>query len=122
MYVSYCVYSVSHINSFVIVRREGNFINICDKTPMTMTSSDIHFSTLFLPAKQALSIVIKFNIIFTTFFDTLPPTFFILRAIKHFVGVKFSSQSNNFNNCLPPASSLNIPSTLLLSSVLIPDG
>ena len=88
---------------------------------MTMTSYDIHFSMLFLPAEQALSIVIEFN---TPFCNIVchPLTFFFFRAIKHFVSVKFSSQTNKFYNLFPSASSLNIPSTLLLSPVLIPEG
>ena len=67
---------------------------------MIMTSYDIHFSMLLLPAKQALSIVIELN---THFCNILhhPLTFFIFEAIKHLVGVKFSSQTNKFNNLLP---------------------
>ena len=67
---------------------------------MTMTSHDIHFSMLFLPAKQALSVVIELN---TPFCNILghPLSFFIFRAIKHFVRVKFSSQTNKFNNLFP---------------------
>ena len=61
MPISQSVYSVGHNNSFVIVRREGNFINFFGINLMTMTSYDIHFSMLFLPAKQALSIVIELN-------------------------------------------------------------
>ena len=88
---------------------------------MTMTSYDNHFSMLFLHAKQALSIVIELN---TPFCNILchPITFFIFRAIKHFVRVKFCSQTNKFNNLLPTQSPLNIPRNLLLSLVLIPDG
>ena len=64
-----------------------------------MTSYDINFWMMFLPAKQAISIVIELN---TPFCNILwhPLTFFILRAIKHFVGVKFISQTNKFNNML----------------------
>ena len=100
MSISQSVYSVSHNNSFVIVRREGNFINFFGIILMTMTSYDIHFFMLLLPAKQALSIVIELN---TPFCNILcyPLIFFIFRAIKHSVRVKFSSQTNKFNNLLP---------------------
>ena len=67
---------------------------------MTMTSYDVHFSMLFIPAKQEHSVIIEVN---TTFCNILchPLTFVIFRASKHFVRVKFSSQTNKFNNLLP---------------------
>ena len=88
---------------------------------MTMTSYDIHFSMLFLLAKQALSIVIELNSPFCNIF-LHPLTFFIFRALKDFVRVKINLNPANSTICFPPASSLNIPSTLLLSPVLIQDG
>ena len=94
------MYSVSHNNRFVIVRREGNFINFFCINLMTMTSYNINFTMLFPPAKQALSIVIEFNTIFLCNILWHPLNFFIVRAIKQFVGVKFSSQTNKFNNLL----------------------
>ena len=84
---------------------------------MTMTSYNIHFSILFLPAKQALSIVIEMNAPFVTFF--LPLTFFIIRAIKYFVRVKFSFQNQQIQNSsifFPPASSLIILSSFTINS------
>ena len=93
------MHSVSHNNSFVIVGREGDFINFFCINLMTMTSYDIHFSMLFHPAEQALSIVINLNTPFVTFYVT--PYIFFFRAIEHFVRVKFSSQTNKFNNPLP---------------------
>ena len=100
MTINQSVYSVSHNNSFVIVRRECGFINFLRINLMTMTSYDIHFSMLFLPAKQALSVVIELNI---PFYNILwySLAFFFFRAIKHFVRVQFSSQTNKFNNLLP---------------------
>ena len=47
------MFVVGNNNSFVIVRREGNFIHLFGINLMTMTSYDIHFSMLLLPAKQA---------------------------------------------------------------------
>ena len=93
------MYSVGHANSLVIISRESNFINFFDINLVTLTSYYIHFSMLFLPAKQTLSIVIELN---TPFCNILcySLTFFI-RTIKHFVRVKFSSQTNKFNNPLP---------------------
>ena len=93
------MYSVSHNNPFVIVRREGNFIKFFGINLMTMTSYDIHFSMLFLAAKQALSIVIELN---TPFCNILchSLTFFIFGTIKHFVRIKLSTQTNKFNNLL----------------------
>ena len=72
MTISQSVYSVSHNNSFVIVRREGDFINFLRINLMTMSSYEIHFSMLLLPAEQAL---IELNI---TFYNILchPLTFF----------------------------------------------
>ena len=67
---------------------------------MTMTSYEIHFLMLFLPAKQALSIVIKLNTPFCNI-PCHPLYFFIFRAIKHCVRVKFSSLANKFNNLFP---------------------
>ena len=61
MSVSQGLYSVDHDNSFVIVGWEGNFINFFGTNLMTMTSYDIYFSVLFLPAKQTLSVVIELN-------------------------------------------------------------
>ena len=70
---------------------------------MTMTSYHIHFSMLFLPAKQALSIVIEFNTPFCkknchphTLFN-----FFYLQSHRAFCKSKFSSQTNKFNSLLP---------------------
>ena len=100
MFVSQSVYSVGHNNSFIVVRREDNFINFFCINLMTMTSYDIHFSMLFLPAKQTLSIVIELHTPFVTFF-VIPLTFFIFSVIKHFVRVQFSSQTNKFNNLIP---------------------
>ena len=73
---------------------------------MTLTSYDIHCSMLFLPAKQALSIVIELN---TPFCNILchSLTYFIFRTIQNFVRVKFSSQTNKFNNLLPTSFILN---------------
>ena len=93
------MYSVGHNNSFVIVRREGNFIKFFGINLLTMTSYDIHFSMLFLPAKQALSIVIELNIRFCNILCH-PLTLFTFRTIKHFLRVKFSPQINKFNNLL----------------------
>ena len=67
---------------------------------MTMTSYDIRYSMLFLPAKQALSVVIEFNSPFCNIICH-PLPFLIFGDIKHFVRVKCSSQANNFNNLLP---------------------
>ena len=67
---------------------------------MTMTSYDIHFSALFLPAKQTLSVVIELNTLFCNILGH-PLTFVIFRVIKHYVRVYFSSQTNKFNNLLP---------------------
>ena len=69
------MYSVSHNNSFFIVRGEGNFINFFAINLMKMTSYNIHFSMLFLPAEHALSVVIELN---TPFCNILchPLTFF----------------------------------------------
>ena len=92
--------SVSHNKSLIIVRREGNFINFFGINLMTMTSYDIHFSMLFPLTKQALSVVIECKTPFCNIFYH-PLTFFIFSAIKHFVRVKFSSQTNKFNNLLP---------------------
>ena len=100
MSVSQSVYSVSHNNSFVIVRREGNFINFFGINLMTMTLYDINFPMLFLPAKQALSVVTEFNIHFCNILCH-HLHFYIFRVIKHFVRVQFSSQTNKFNNLLP---------------------
>ena len=66
---------------------------------MTMTSYNIHFLMLFLPAKQTLWVVIELNTPFCNIFCH-PFIFFIFRAIKHFLRVKFSSQNNKFNNLL----------------------
>ena len=99
------MYSVGHNNSFVIVRREGYFINFFGINLMSMTSYDIHFSMLLLPAKQALSIVIELN---TPFCNILchPLSFFIFRAVKHFEGVKSCPRTNKFNNMLPTSFNL----------------
>ena len=86
MSISQSVYSISHNNSFIIVRREADFINFFGKNLMTMTSYDIHISMLFLPAEQALSIVIELKTPFCKQ-SLSPPSFFIFRAIKHFVSV-----------------------------------
>ena len=94
------MYSVGHNNSFVIVRREGNFINFFGINHMTMTSYDIHFSVLFLLAKQTLSKVIELNAPFCNILCHLV-TFFIFGAIKQFVRVKGSPQTNKFHNLLP---------------------
>ena len=71
-----------------------------EERTMTMTSYDIHFSMLFLPGKRALSLVIELNAPFCHILCHRL-TFFVFRAIKHFVRVKFSSQTNKFNNLLP---------------------
>ena len=101
MSISQSVYSASHNNSFVIVRREGNFINFFGINLMTMTSYDINFLMLILPAKQALSIVIELNTSFCNILCHPLTIFFIFRAIELFVRVKFSFQTNKFNNLLP---------------------
>ena len=122
MSASLSVYSVGHNNSFVIVKSEGNFINFFGINLMTMTSYDIHFSMLFLPAKQALSVVTELN---TPFCNILchPLTFFLSSESSSILQeCSVALKPTNSTICFPPASSLSIPSTLLLSSVLIPDG
>ena len=84
MSVSRGLYSVCHNNSFVIVGWEGNFINFFGINLMTMTSYDIHFSVVFLSAKQTLSVVIELNTPFCNI-PCLPLHFFIFRTVKHFV-------------------------------------
>ena len=67
---------------------------------MSITSYEIQFSMVFLPAKQALSVIIELNTPFCKI-SYHPFTFFFFRTIKHFVRVKFSPQTNKFNNLLP---------------------
>ena len=114
MSVSQSVYSIGHNNSFVI-RREGNFINFFGISLMIMNSYDIHFSMLFIPAKKALSVVIELN---TPFCNILchPLTFFIFRAIKHLLRVKFSPQTNKFNNSLPTSFILKHSKHFIINS------
>ena len=68
MSVSQGRYSVCHNNSFVVVGWEGNFINFFSINLMTMNSYDIHFSVLFLSAKQTLSVVIELDTPFCNIF------------------------------------------------------
>ena len=49
---------------------------------MTMTSYDIHFSMLFLPAKQAFSVVIELNTLFVT--CSVTPYIFYLHSHQAF--------------------------------------
>ena len=96
MSISHSVYSVSHNNSFVIVRREGNFINFFGINLMKMTSYEIHLSILILLAKQALSIVIKLN---TPFCNILcHPLHFLSSEPSSIFKSKVYLSNNKFNN------------------------
>ena len=122
MSISQSVYYVRNNNSFVIVRIEGHFINFFAINLMIMTSYNIHFSMLFLAAKQAPSVVIELDTPFCKI-SCHPFIFFIFRVIEAFCNSKvYLSKPTNSTICFPTASSLNILSTLLLSAVLIPDG
>ena len=61
---------------------------------MTMTPYDIHFSMLFLPTKQALSVIIELSTPFCNI-PRQPLTIFICRAIKHFLRVKLALKITN---------------------------
>ena len=115
MSVSQDVYSVCHKNSFVIVGWQGNFIYFFGINLMTMTSYDIHFSVLFLTAKQTLSVVMELS---TPFCNILCHLYFLSSEPSIILyGYSFTLKPTNSTICFPPASSLNIPSTLLLSPV-----
>ena len=82
---------------------------------MTMTSYDIYFLMLFLPAKQTLSVVIELS---TPFCNILcDPLHFLTsepsRILKEY---SFALKPTNSTICFPPASSLNIPSIFAIKS------
>ena len=124
MTMCYRVNAIFQDDPFVILMRQRHLVyvySLCVNIVFTRPD-DVHTSHLRLLIDKGVFEILKCDIILHDILLDALALFGLLSFISIKYAYNLALRPTNSTTCSPPASSLNIPVTFLLTSTSIPDG